>query len=403
MAKNLLKEAWANLDSHELRLFLDERIGGPGQYDGGPDDLNKLYLPLAGPSCRIVLRFNDNKIVSVERGQAFNLAEWNKICEGIELSILTGPQKIGREYSFSSYRILGSWRGYRSGVQILPPPDDAPRADVEVAEHPFILEFLMTKSNSWQITNHRRLRKHRELMLLLNVLLAGRSSVPPRQLNHCWGYIRRDDGQIECKWVQQSYFANLGDPIIDAMSSSLGEKLIELEPEEYYSRVGHDGQGLRVPTDLDDSICLYEHLSSTNRAKFDRAAFWLDMASRQWAISFSSSFASLVSAIESLTDRGTTHQLYCEECKAECQHDAPGATELFRRFVEKYAPGAALRPRRTKMYLLRSKILHGDKLMQFDQYLDFGWDPPGWNELELHRELWGLTRIAMRNWLKASS
>jgi hypothetical protein len=27
--------------------------------------------------------------------------------------------------------------------------------------------------------------------------------------------------------------------------------------------------------------------------------------------------------------------------------------------------------------------------------------PPGWNERELHQELEGLTRIALRNWLKA--
>jgi hypothetical protein len=34
--------------------------------------------------------------------------------------------------------------------------------------------------------------------------------------------------------------------------------------------------------DLDDSICFYRKLSATHRAKFDRAAFWCDVASRQW-------------------------------------------------------------------------------------------------------------------------
>jgi hypothetical protein len=46
----------------------------------------------------------------------------------------------------------------------------------------------------------------------------------------------------------------------------------------------------------------------------------------------------------------------------------------FKRF---YAPGAALRKRRTQMYELRSGILHGSVLMQMDQELYFGWDPPG--------------------------
>jgi hypothetical protein len=224
MAENLLNDGWANLDSHELRLFLDERIGGPGQYDGASGGSNKLYLPLAGTFCRVVLTFDDKKITAVEPGPAFNPEGWREIYVEIEKSILTGPRKIGREF----------------------------------------------------------------------------------------------------------------------------------------------------------------------------------MASRQWTISFSSSFASLVSAIESLTDRGVTHQVYCAECGKDYPHEVPGATERFRAFFEKYAPGAALKTRRTQMYSLRSGILHGSDLMQLDQDLGFGWDPPGWDERELHRELWSLTRIAMRNWLKAS-
>ncbi len=38
--------------------------------------------------------------------------------------------------------------------------------------------------------------------------------------------------------------------------------------------------------------------------------------------------------------------------------------------------------------------------MQLDQDIAFGWDPPEWNERELYNELWSLTRIALRNWLK---
>jgi len=126
----------------------------------------------------------------------------------------------------------------------------------------------------------------------------------------------------------------------------------------------------------------------------------MDMASRQWTVSVSLSFASLVSAIESLTDRGTTHRVYCHDCQDFAQHEVPGATERFRAFFECYAPGVALRSHRSEMYALRSGILHGSELMQLDQDLAFGWDPPWWNERELHEELWALTRIAIRNWLK---
>lgn len=155
-----------------------------------------------------------------------------------------------------------------------------------------------------------------------------------------------------------------------------------------------------MPADLDDSISCYTRLSPINSGKFDRAAFWMDMASRQWDLSVSASFASLVSAVEALTERGTTHRVHCDQCNGYLQHESPGATERFRAFFELYAPGAALRSRRAEMYSLRSGILHGSELMALDQDLAFGWDPSWWNERELHSELWGVTRIALRNWLK---
>ena len=399
MEANLLHEAWTDLDSAELRLLLNEQVGGPGQYDRRSDIANKLYLPLAGPSCRIGLTFRDKKIVAIEPGPAFDAAEWDRVSEEIEKSILAGPIKVGREYSFSSFRVEGWWRGESSGVQILPAPDDAPRADVESAEHPFILEFPVQVSDLWRLTNYRRMREHRKLTLLLNVLLAGRTNLQPRRSENFWAIDLSDDSQ-EIKWVQQFYFAKLGAVVIDELSPPAAEQLEEVEPEEYYTKVGHDGKGLRVPGDVDESICLYLRLSTADRAKFDRAAFWMDIASRQWTVSVSSSFASLVSAVESLTDRGTIHRVYCEQCKGSCQHEAPGPTKRFRDFLEEHAPGASLKSRRNKMYRLRSDILHGSDLMQLDQDLAFGWDPPSWDERELHKELWGLMRLAGRNWLR---
>lgn len=398
MKTNLLSETWTNLDYFELMQLLHNRIGYPGQYDGLLP--NKLYLPLADSTCRIVLNFRDKKIVAIEPGPAFNADEWEQVSEEIEKSIVNGLWKLGREYSFSSFRVQGSWRGDRSGVQILPPPDDAPRADVEMAEHPFILEFPIKASDLWPITNHRRLQEHRNLTLLLNVLLAGRTSLQPRRPKHFWASVSLDNNDPEIKWVQQFFFAKLGKAVIDEFSLPASEHLEQVGPEEYYTKVGHDGKGLRVPTDLDPSICSYTALSAGNRVKFDRATFWMDIASRQWDISVSASFAALVSAIESLTERGDSHKFDCPICGKRAQHEVPGPTRRFKDFFDIYAPGATLKKRRDDMYSLRSDILHGSYLMQLDQDRASGWDPPWWNEYELHTELWSLTRIALRNWLK---
>jgi len=207
-------------------------------------------------------------------------------------------------------------------------------------------------------------------------------------------------GNSGIKWVQEFFFsATLGQVLIDELSLPVGNPLEEVESAAYYALRGHDGQGLRVPADLDQSICLYQQLPPPHREKLDRATFWLDGMSRQWTFSMSSSFASLVIALEALTDRGTSHPTRCTVCGWGGTHDIPGATERLRAFFSEYAPGV---PRETieRVIKLRGSILHGGTLMRLDQVRAFGWDPVESRELELIRELATWTKVALRNWLK---
>jgi len=312
---------------------------------------------------------------------------------------------VGREISFNTKGVGGWWRGERSGVQILPAPESAPRAN-EGADNPFILEFPIQDAGVWpttnySITNQRRRREHQKLTLFLNLLLGGTTKFLRERPRHFWANVC-SGGESKIEWVQEWYFADFGQIVIQELSAPVGEKLGQIEPEKYYKEVtGLDGLGLHVPDDLDESICRYQSLPAAPRAKFDRAAYWLSMASRQWEDSMSASYASLVSAVEALTpEDGTKHSVYCDKCNENRTHDVPGATEKFRSFFEKYTPDPGLRERRSKMYGLRSKILHGGDLMQLDQGRAIGWDPPWWNEREMNTELWGLMRTAARNWLK---
>jgi hypothetical protein len=385
MPLNLLGENWTDLDSDELRLLLRERFGpGLGQYDGDDD---RLYLPRAREQSRIALTFDESKIIAVEPGQAFDAAEWQRVSEEVEHSILSGTSKTGRDYSFSLLPVQGSWRGRRSGVQILPAPATAPRAGG--ALDPFIVEFPIKASDLCLITNHRRIREHRKLTLLLNVLLAGRTSCLSRRPHHFWASVPPGDSETfsNIKWVQEWYFAPLDNLVQDEPSPPAAERIEEIASEEYYTQVGNDGRGLRVPADLDQSICDYLFgLSPSDREKFDRATFWLDMSARQWNISASAAFAAYVSSIEALTT----------------QHEVPGATRRFKDFIQTYAPDAGP-SRRDDMYDLRSGILHGRKLIELDYALAFGWDPPWWNQRQLIWDLSTITRIALRNWLRRHS
>jgi len=194
------------------------------------------------------------------------------------------------------------------------------------------------------------------------------------------------------------HFADLGQLVIDSPSLLEGEAIEIIPTDKYNEPCNYDGK-LRVPSDLDESICRYQSLGQGDLAKFDRALFWFDVAARQWTTSMSSSFASLVSAIEFLTERGVKHRVYCDECGKDRDHEVPGPTAQFRDFFETYAPGLSLKTRRADMYDLRSGILHGDRLISFDEGRAFGWDPPWRDQNELHAERWSLTRIALRNYL----
>jgi hypothetical protein len=261
------------------------------------------------------------------------------------------------------------------------PPADAPIAPCEMAEHPFILEYPVKVSDLWPVTNYRRMKDHRRLTLLLNILLAGRTCVQPRRPRHLWATVP-GDSSFSVKWVQEFFFAKFGEAVTDEPSPLTAERIKEVDSDTYYTSVVHDGRTLEVPADLDDLICCYAQLSAQNRATFDRGSFWMDMASRQWTMSLSASFASLVIAIEALGDRNKK------------------PTVRFHDYLEQYAPGASLQDRRKKVYALRSDILHGSGLMEMDQDTDFGWSPPEQNDKDIMEELWSLTKLSMRNWLK---
>ncbi len=303
--------------------------------------------------------------------------------------------------AFAAYRVTGSWRGERSGLQILPPPPGAPTVPYEMGEHPFLLEFPLHSDAEWKVTNARRRREVRKLTLLLSILVRGGVRFEQRQLRKAWAVLPREPAAttFQCAYLQLSYFADFGQVVSDSLSPPAAEAMQVLAPGTYYERYGLDGTAFDVPADLDESICQYRSLAPEQRERFDRALYWLDIAMQQWSLSMSASFASLVSAVEALTVRGVTHTAHCEQCGRDRAHDEPGPTGLFKDFFEEYAPGTSRRKDRDLMYQLRSKISHGAGLMAFDEGRAFGWDPPFHRQGELHDQLWALTLTAVRNYL----
>jgi hypothetical protein len=399
MAQNLYRPAWGALDPFELRLLLDERIGGTGQYDAKKGGAKALYIPEAGPRCRAELRFPKDRLAGIRRGPAFDQAEWDGIASEVETKLLNGVPKFGRDISFSRDRVEGSWRGVQSGVQILQLADP-PQLQWHAAQNPFILEFPIIESEFWPATNYRRRRTHRRLTLLLNLLLAGRIQLQPRQREPVWVLDMTTDPTGNA-FMQAGYLSHLDAIVLGAPSPAVSPSIQEVEPTEYYTWKGNVGGPLRVPSILDETLAGYLGLPEPLRARFDRSLFWLDMSQRQWNVSMSASFAALVTAIEVLLDRGETHTVECAQCGRKVDHDHPSIGANLKAFFDAYAPGDDRRSSASMVYASRSSISHGNDLMQLDQDLVRGWDPPWWNQRQLHDDLSGLTTLALRNWLAA--
>jgi hypothetical protein len=99
---------------------------------------------------------------------------------------------------------------------------------------------------------------------------------------------QRRDRSGTNRWLQKQFFGPLDRIITDTLSPAAAARIEEIDAVTYYADVfGNDGRPLRVPHDLDDSLCCYRDLTRENKAKFDRATFWLDLASRQWNMSVS--------------------------------------------------------------------------------------------------------------------
>src|SRR3990172_3781233 len=142
MENNLLNPAWSRLDSGDLIAILSDAFGGSQL---AADD--KVAYPNANQA-RIILEYDGGRIVAVTPGPAFDPVEWETVAGRVETELLVSIPGFARRIAFCYYRIKGWWRSDRLGVQILPPPPQAPDAKVEYAEHPFVLEYPIMRSSN---------------------------------------------------------------------------------------------------------------------------------------------------------------------------------------------------------------------------------------------------------------
>jgi hypothetical protein len=302
----------------------------------------------------------------------------------------TAETTIGRSILHCSRRITGCWRSDTLGVQILPPPAQAPQPPVIMADHPFILETRIESDSDGFVINRRRLTAMMESGLVLNAVLRMQVIVPDPRGRHAWVW---DDEANRGRWLQLSYFV----PDFEIQAPKLTDSECEpiplyLHGEYYESDIppGAETDSAALPDSLEDLLLAFAELTPEDRTSYLRAAAWVHFAQQVWDLSQSAWFTALVSAIETLAPK---IQERCPMCGSMV-----GVSKNVRDFVERYSPRSDPKMRST-IYTVRSKISHGSMLFSIDaKPWAFG---ETWNvkEQDAQDSLYRIVRDIMVNWL----
>jgi hypothetical protein len=316
---------------------------------------------------------------------------------------------------FSDRPVKGWWR-YGNNIQILPPPQGAPVPHEMIGQWPFLVELrFRAPTKPGPVVQGRRMRASRELQLLLPVLLIGPlffphhpyrsvkhwvlpsgAEQPASRLQRIWTRLgmRTKPSEGLPIYAQELYmvpgFKSGGPELTNVSAPPL--RVVD-DVTVYVNQRGSTGdEELEVPTNLADLFDKYYALSNSDKNKYLRACYRMNLGRFYWNYSFSTSFFAYVVAIESLLDDEQPHT--CTSCGGP-HH--PSITQAFRRFLSTYAPDT---PERQRFYSMRSGIAHGSKLLASDEMDEVGaFDPVRIEEMSEHVALNLVVRAALVNWL----
>jgi hypothetical protein len=304
---------------------------------------------------------------------------------------------VWRVVLFASLPVKGAFR-YRDRWQIRPVPEDAPQPPFVIAPHPFVLEAKGSAVSEAFVRWLQGRKLLRETELILSLVLHGglapdRSTSPSHEWVVSPGWEFSEDSPSPTSFLAQaSYFM----PTIPGPDDDFSD-IAEIEPislvphDDYFGRRGINvDQMLELPANLAALVDALDALPSGDRERFFRSAYWFSRAGGAWRLSQSLSYICLINSIEVLTPHGLENR--CPTCGL---NRAPGPTARFRDFVERYAGDI---PDRSRLYEIRSRLVHGDQILQSDQPSGFAFTPHLWEESQRQERARRIAQAAVINW-----
>jgi hypothetical protein len=345
------------------------------------------------------------KLKNWQAGPAFTSDVFDEVLKlAKEMHAPTEQSHVVSRIMFSQRELLGSWR-YRDYFQILPCLHDIrirsgldwfnqkTEEDHNGPPYPFLIEVIVPKiSNAWlQNTFGMKLLDRYEHLLCMFVI--GMSNTPLWPNERQWMTLKsNDDAGIEYHLLHSGIGTQTGGQTNTFSEPSM--KMVPTIDAHVYddSLEPYQSKELVLPTDLTLLFDMYFQLDVGLRRKLDRSVYFSTVG-QKLRNNTDLAIMNFATAIECLVDSDST-----EKCPT-CGTGSQGPTSLFKQFMEKYAPVCdALVERRSKLYTLRSLIVHGSRSMKTDV-----------NPFSLVRDedtpmlMNWLIRMATKNWLRDKS
>jgi hypothetical protein len=386
------------IDHHELLLLLGVKY---------PTCWRVSDTEIAFPAVEefhLKLRIRHGQIHQVTQGQSLPDAVLQQLLEDVDADLKNDEiVEYGRSFLFASRPVRGGLRFQAATMQIIPPPDNAPRSNALTAEHPFVLEHPIRAYRTPELRFRRLYKNAAEWAWILNVFVNGSiriQGIRPRQM---WA---TRPLQIEEPpfWATELYVVPGFEGVAPHLTEFHGPMAASIAPEIYYGDPRTQMEGgmsldeFSFPSDLDAMVRAFLGLGAEQRRRFLRSAASIYLARGLWDVSISSSFLACVQAIETLVDRAPE-----KKCAACGRDTAPGPTRLFRELLDRYK-GDAHWPKKVlnEIYAERSALAHGRYLFQMDEApwsAGMATGLSSWGENEVFSPALSLAKTVLRNWL----
>lgn len=388
------------IELDEFITYLGYKSGGSAGYNNSSGDYIEIFKP---PS----IGKNEIKVIYGKKHQVkriqFTGKKYSAVASFIEKMHLVLLNKTNKQmhysYLYSSCKpVKGFYRNNDFNFQIIEIPEESPKPDDIMDDHPFILQYPYYKSGYGPIDSIRREKAANSWESFCINLFDGMITKQTKNKRWVWGI--DEDGKSWTKQAQDGYYID-NEHVTDENGFFISKNSpIELvAPEKYYNTYRSIGTEFQLPSNISYLIENYYNLSSVDKEVFLRAAYWLLQSAT--IKSSSLSYTALAFSLESLLPDNNRVTI-CPLCKTE-ELQTPvndSVSNQIRSFISEYTNLDIIYVRKLykNLYGLRSKIAHGSHLMSIDNKSDRGMSSQYLQELDNYNSLRDLLKIILYNW-----